>query len=76
MSPHLKLHITSTLVAGAIMVTFMTFIITALNLGFGAHFLAAWIKAIVLAYSIGVPTLFIVGPLSRRIAGRLLQMQP
>jgi len=64
------------LVAGAIMVTFMTFIITAVNLGFGPHFLVAWAQAFVVAYSIGVPTLFFVSPIARKIPGRILGFQP
>ena len=76
MAPQKKFHLTFSFVMGAMMLSFMTFVVTAVNLGFGPGFLAAWGKSFAVAYVVGVPTIFVLAPLARRITGRLLGMDP
>jgi uncharacterized protein YaaW (UPF0174 family) len=42
------------------------------NVGWGAHFLATWMKAFGVAYVVGVPVIFLLAPVARKITGRLL----
>ena len=60
----------------AIMVLLMTFVITAVNVGFGPHFLGAWAKVYAIAYVIAVPVIFFVAPLAHKVTARLLGVQP
>jgi len=76
MQPHMKFHLVFSLVMGAMMVSLMTFVITSVNLGFGPYFLAAWTKAFAIAYVIGVPVIFFLAPLARKLTGGLLGVQP
>lgn len=61
---------------GAMMISVMTFVVTSVNVGFGANFLAAWGKSFSVAYVVGVPVIYVFAPVARKIAGRILGMQP
>lgn len=75
--PNPKLfHLVFSIVMGAMMILLMTFVVTFVNLGFGPHFLGAWMKSFGVAYVVGVPTIFFLAPLARRITGRLLGGMP
>lgn len=76
MAPQKKFHLVFSLVMGAMMVFLMTFVITVVNLGFGPHFLGAWLKAFSIAYVVAVPVIFFLAPIARRLTGGLLGMQP
>lgn len=75
MTPHKKFHLVFSLIMGAMMVFLMTFVITVVNLGFGPHFLAAWMKAFGIAYVVAVPVIFFLAPIARRLTGGLLGTQ-
>jgi len=71
-----KFHLVFSLIMGAMMVFVMTFVITAVNLGFGPHFLAAWGRVFLIAYVIAVPVIFFLAPIARKLTGSLLGVQP
>lgn len=73
-SPQKKFHLVFSFVMGAMMISLMTFVITAVNVGFTPEFLARWGRAFSVAYVIGVPVIFFLAPVARRITGRLLGM--
>ena len=70
-----KFHLVFSIVMGAMMIICMTFVVTWVNLGFVPHFLTAWAKSFAVAYALGVPLIFFLAPLARRIAGRILGME-
>ena len=59
---------------GAMMIFIMTFVISAVNVGWGPQFLQTWAKAFGVAYIVGVPVIFFLAPVARKITGRLLGM--
>jgi fatty acid desaturase len=75
MKPQMKFHLVFSLIMGALMISLMTFVITAVNLGFGPHFLAAWGRVFLIAYAIGVPVIFFLAPVARKLTGGLLGVQ-
>lgn len=76
MPPAKKFHLVFSMIMGAMMILFMTFVVTWVNLGFVPNFLTAWAKSFLVAYAVGVPTIYILAPVARRITGRLLGMEP
>ncbi len=58
MNPQKKFHLVFSLLMGAMMIFLMTFVITAVNVGFHANFLLTWARAFVIAY-IGVIVFFL-----------------
>lgn len=70
-----RFHLVFSLVMGLLMISLMTCVITAVNLGFPADFLDKWLHAFGVAYVIGVPVIFFVAPLARKLTGRLVGMQ-
>jgi predicted membrane channel-forming protein YqfA (hemolysin III family) len=74
MHPQKKFHLVFSLLMGAIMIFLMTFVITAVNVGFGAYFLLTWAKAFVIAYIVGVPVIFFLAPVARKLTARALRM--
>lgn len=75
MNPQKKFHLTFSFIMGAMMISLMTFVITAVNVGFTPDFLAKWGRAFAVAYVVGVPVIFFLAPMARKITGRLLGMQ-
>ena len=76
MHPQKKFHMVFSALMGAMMISIMTLVITAVNVGLGPQFLAAWAKAFAIAYLIGVPVIFFLAPVARKLTGRILGMQP
>lgn len=76
MNPQMKFHLVFSFVMGALMISVMTGFITAINLGIGPGFAAAWARAFGLAYLVGVPTIFVLAPVARQITGRILGGAP
>ena len=74
MNPQKKFHLVFSCVMGAMMISVMTFVITAVNIGFTADFLARWGKAFIIAYVVGVPVIFFLAPIARKITGKILDM--
>lgn len=76
MQPQKKFHMLFSLVMGAMMISIMTFVITWVNVGLGPQFILIWGKAFAIAYAVGVPVIFFLAPVARKITGRILGMQP
>ena len=71
-----KFHLVFSFVMGALMISIMTCVITLVNVGWGEHFLAAWMKAFAIAYAVGVPVIFLLAPVARKMTGKLLGVAP
>lgn len=74
MPPQKKFHLVFSLVMGLLMISLMTFVITAVNIGFPKDFVEHWLRAFAVAYVVGVPVIFFVAPIARKLTGRLLGM--
>jgi predicted membrane channel-forming protein YqfA (hemolysin III family) len=74
MNPQKKFHLVFSLIMGAMMIFLMTLVITLVNVGPREGFLLIWIKAFGIAYVIGVPVIFFLAPVARKVTGRLLGM--
>lgn len=74
MAPQKKFHLAFSLIMGLLMISLMTLVITAVNVGFTPDFLARWGKAFMVAYVVGVPVIFFMAPMARKITGKLLGM--
>lgn len=76
MQPQKKFHLLFSVVMGTMMISIMTFVITWVNVGLGPQFFDAWSRAFAIAYVIGIPVVFFIAPVARKITGRILGMQP
>ena len=74
MNPQRKFHLVFSLLMGAMMIFVMTFVITAVNVGFSSQFPFIWMKAFAVAYMVGVPVIFFLAPVARRLTARTLNM--
>jgi hypothetical protein len=74
MTQQKKFHLVFSLIMGLLMISLMTFVITAVNIGFPPDFLTRWGEAFAIAYAVGVPVIFFVAPLARNLTGKLLGM--
>ncbi len=71
-----KFHMVFSIVMGTMMISIMTFVITWVNVGMGPQFIAAWLRAFAIAYIVGVPVIFYLAPLARKITASILGVQP
>ncbi len=76
MQPQKKFHLVFSFVMGAMMIFLMTFVITLVNVGLSPDFLTRWMKAFAIAYVVGVPVIFFLAPLARKLTARLLGVNP
>jgi len=76
MHPQKKFHLVFSFVMGAMMISLMTFVITWVNVGLGPDFVARWMKAFAIAYVVGVPVIFFLAPVARKLTGRILGVNP
>jgi hypothetical protein len=74
MNPQKKFHLVFSLVMGALMISLMTLVITFVNVGLVEDFVGRWLRAFLIAYVVGVPVIFFLAPMARKITGRLLGM--
>ena len=74
MNPQKKFHLVFSLIMGATMIFLMTFVITLVNVGYSETFLSTWMKAFAIAYVVGVPVIFFLAPVARKLTGGLLGM--
>ena len=74
MPPPKKFHLVFSFIMGAMMIFIMTFVITTVNVGWSAQFFGFWFKAFCIAYVVGVPIIFFLAPVARKLTGRLLGM--
>ena len=74
MQPQKKFHLVFSIFMGAMMISIMTFVITLVNVGWGPQFLGLWLRAFAIAYVVGVPVIFFLAPVARKLTGRVLGM--
>ncbi len=74
MNPQKKFHLVFSFIMGAMMISLMTLVITFVNVGLVQDFVSRWLRAFAIAYVVGVPVIFFLAPLARKITGRLLGM--
>jgi len=74
MNPQKKFHLVFSILMGAMMISIMTFVITLVNVGWSAQFFQNWMTAFGIAYIVGVPVIFLLAPVARKLTGRLLGM--
>ena len=72
MNEQKKFHLVFSLLMGAMMIFVMTFVITLVNVGWSDAFLRTWMKAFAIAYVAGVPVIFFLAPVARRVTAGLL----
>lgn len=72
MNPQKKFHLVFSLVMGAMMIFVMTFVITLVNVGYSPAFLLIWMKAFAIAYVVGVPVIFFLAPVARKLTAGVL----
>jgi hypothetical protein len=75
-NPQRKFHLVFSLLMGAMMIFLMTFVITLVNVGWGEAFLGIWMKAFAIAYVVGVPVIFFLAPVARKLTARVLGVAP
>ena len=76
MHPQKKFHLVFSFVMGAMMIFIMTFVITMINVGLSEHFIRSWMKAFGIAYVVGVPVIFFLAPVARKLTGKILGVTP
>lgn len=76
MNPQKKFHLVFSLIMGAMMIFLMTLVITFINVGLIDNFLRLWMKAFGIAYVVGVPVIFFLAPVARKLTGRVLGVTP
>jgi predicted membrane channel-forming protein YqfA (hemolysin III family) len=74
MNPQKRFHLVFSLVMGALMISLMTLVITFVNVGLVEDFVGRWLRAFLIAYVVGVPVIFFLAPMARKITGRMLGM--
>jgi predicted membrane channel-forming protein YqfA (hemolysin III family) len=72
MHPQKKFHLVFSLIMGAMMIFLMTMVITFINVGLTEDFFRLWMKAFGVAYVVGVPVIFFLAPVARKLTSRLL----
>lgn len=68
--PARRFHLVFSLLMGAMMISLMTFVITLVNVGWVADFPGRWLRAFLIAYVVGVPVIYFLAPLARRLDGK------
>jgi hypothetical protein len=72
--PKSRFHLVFSLLMGAMMISLMTFVITLVNVGWVPDFPSRWLRAFLIAYVVGVPVIYFLAPLARRMTARLAEM--
>lgn len=72
MKPQQRFHLVFSMLMGAMMIFLMTLVITFVNIGLSETFLLSWSKAFVIAYIVGVPVIFFLAPVARKLTASLL----
>lgn len=72
--PAKRFHLVFSFIMAGMMVFLVTFVVTAVNIGFVADFLLRWAKAFFLAYPVAVTGLYFLAPFARRITARFAEM--
>lgn len=67
-----KFHLLFSFIMGFMMIFIMTFVITWIQLGLTATFISSWLLAFVKAYVVGVPVIYFLAPVARKITAQIL----
>ncbi|MDP3616974.1 MAG: DUF2798 domain-containing protein, partial [Rhodoferax sp.] len=70
MNPQKQFHLVFSILMGAMMISIMTFVITLVNVGWSTQFFQNWMTAFGIAYIVGVPVIFFLAPVARKLTGR------
>jgi len=65
-------HLGFSLVMDAMMIFLLTFVITAVNVGFSSTFVSRWMRAFAAVYVAGAPVIFFLVPVVRKLTTRLV----
>ena len=57
----------------AIMSGVMTFVITAVNIGFPSDFVVRWLKSYGIGFCVAIPAIYVIAPFARRMASALVE---
>jgi hypothetical protein len=76
MNPQKIFHLVFSFVMGAMMIFLMTLVITLVNVGLTDNFFKLWMKAFGIAYVVGVPVIFFLAPVARKLTGLVLGVKP
>ena len=71
--PKKRFHLVFSLLMGAMMISLMTLVITLINVGWVPDFLERWLRAFLIAYVVGVPVIYFLAPLARRLTAALVE---
>jgi predicted membrane channel-forming protein YqfA (hemolysin III family) len=72
--PKHRFHLVFSLLMGAMMISLMTFVITMVNVGPVPDFIARWTRAFLIAYVVGVPVIYFLAPMARKLTSRFVEM--
>lgn len=72
--PPSRFHLVFSMVMGAMMISLMTCVITLVNVGWVPDFLGRWLRAFLVAYVVGVPVIYLLAPLARKLTARLVEL--
>jgi hypothetical protein len=74
MNPQKKFHLVFSFIMGAMMISLMTLVITFVNVGLVEDFIGRWLRAFLIAYVVGVPVIFFLAPMARKMTARFVVM--
>ncbi len=74
MNPQKKFHLVFSIIMGAMMISLMTLVITFVNVGLVEDFIGRWLRAFLIAYVVGVPVIFFLAPMARKMTARFVVM--
>jgi predicted membrane channel-forming protein YqfA (hemolysin III family) len=74
--PRARFHLVFSVVMGAMMISLMTFVITLVNVGWVPDFTTRWLRAFLVAYAVGVPVIYFLAPLARKLTARFVEAPP
>jgi len=70
--PQKHFHLAFSFVMGAMMATVITLVLTLVNAGLAAGFMARWARTLGVAYVVVVPGIYFLAPIARRIVNRIV----
>ena len=62
----LKVHLKFALITGLVVISYVTFTLVAVNVGFKNDFIFKWVRSWLIAYMLVVPSLLFVAPFIRK----------
>jgi Protein of unknown function (DUF2798) len=76
MNPQKKFQLVFALLMGAMMFFVMSFVITCVNIGWTETFFQSWARTFGIAYLVGVPMIYFLAPVARRLTDRIVALRP